>query len=266
MAIVSEQTRRYIDFIMAVKPDTTDHYDVTIADLEAKQAEIGEMIANLKRMRAMGGSLPTKTTEPIVGKSVENHDNESVAATVVNGLAGTPYYGLGLAEASIKCLSLTDRQVMTVKKIWKTLSDAGVKILADRPEAAVSWALRKRERKVGDVVLIGNGEWGLENWYEPDYVAQVRAKRNNASSRNREEHIERTKAGMELAWKQRGVRIGAKRKMTPEIRARAEELLSQGKTIREVADEIGMATSSITGNGLRARALRKRGAELRLVK
>lgn len=242
---------------MITNPTPADYYDATIADLEAKQAEIGEMIANLKRMRAMGGSPPAKLIEPAVGKSVETHNNESAAATVFNGLAGTPYYGLGLAEAGMKCLSTRHGHTRTIKNIWKVLSDAGVKILSDKPESALGWAFRKREAKVGDVVLVGNGEWGLASWYPDEEVERIRASRNNASGRNREEHIERTKAGMELAWKTRGVRIGAKRKMTPEIKARAEELLSQGKTIREVANEIGMATSSITGNGLRARDLRK---------
>jgi transposase-like protein len=173
----------------------------------------------------------------------------------------------------MKCLSLTGRQVLTVKKIWKILSDAGVKILSDTPESALGWALRKRERKFGDVILVGNGEWGLTEWYSADEVERMRASRNNASGRNREEHSERTKAGMNLAWSERGVRIGAKRKMTPEKMEQAKELLSQGMTIKEVAKALDVATSSITGNGLRARALRKekskddeRATQLRLVK
>jgi hypothetical protein len=250
---------------MASNSDSVDTYEIADAPLREKEQRLIKELDGVRAARAsiavareMAGGVSAQPTNP--------HPVTSVASTVINSITGTPYYGLGLAEAGIKCLSLRYGHPRTVKYIWKVLSESGVKILSEKPESALGWAFRKRERKVGDVILVGNGEWGLPNWYTPVQLEQIKASRNNASGRNREEHIERTKAGMELAHKLRGVKIGAARKMTPEVIARAEELLSQGRTIRQVADELGVATSSISGNGLRARALRKRGTELRLVK
>jgi hypothetical protein len=244
---------------MVTDTDSLDPYEIADAPLKEKEQRLIKELDSVRAARASIAIARENSGHPATTdlKMTPHYTAESAGATVVSPLVGTPYYGLPLAEAAMKCLFLTDKQTMTVKKIWKTLADAGVKILSDKPESALGWALRKRERKFEDVILVGNGEWGLTGWYTTERLAEIKRSRNNASGRNREEHSARTKAGMELAFKGRGVRIGAVRKMTPEIKARAEELLSQGKTIREVANEIGMATSSITGNGLRARALRK---------
>jgi hypothetical protein len=248
MAIELEEKPRYIEAVMTIESDTAARYEATIADLKAQRALIDKAITTLEGMLALTvRSAPATRTEPLVEQS--NAVPETAGATVFNDIADGPYYGLGLAEAAIKCLSFRVNHPRTVKNIWKMLSDAGVRILSDKPESALGWALRKRERRVGDVLLIGNGEWGLREWFSPAAIDEIMAKRNNASGRNREEHSERTKLGMELAFKHRGVRIGAKRKMTPEMKELGLRLFMEpGATTKSVAAALGVATSSLNGN------------------
>jgi hypothetical protein len=242
---------------MALLPEPFDPYEVADARLLEKEQRLIKELEGVRSARAsiaiarhMSGAASTDILHSPNHTTTNHLNGNSTAATVVSGIAGGPYYGLGLAEAAIKNLSLCNKTPQTVKKIWKVLSEAGVSILSDKPEAALSWALRKRERKNGDVVLVGNGEWGLAEWY-PGQVEQIRAARNNASSRNRDEHVERTKLGMALAKGRRGVKFGAKTKVTPELIERAKVLLAEpGATVAAVAKKLDISKASMYGHKL----------------
>jgi transposase len=57
---------------------------------------------------------------------------------------------------------------------------------------------------------------------------------------------------MSFAKSRRGVKFGAKRKMTPERIAEAKAMLEAGKSAREIAKHFGVAVSSIYGNKITA--------------
>jgi hypothetical protein len=189
--------------------------------------------------------------------------------------------GLDAASSELANLPLTDAVLeylktskgpKTANQIWAALEAAGFETISETPAHSVVWALKKLAKKNSDVIAVGWGQWDLKSKYTRAKLAKILTKRAGRGGRTTAEHIERTKIGMQTA-KASGKQIGARRKLTPEIIDRAKVLLSQGNTIREVAKELGVATSSITGNGLRARALRQeklediaKTAQLRLVK
>jgi transposase-like protein len=247
---------------MVTLTEPFDPYEIADAPLREKEQRLIKELDGVRAARASIAIAREMAGRPAPSNLKQTTEATPTGATVVSPLVGTPYYGLPLAEAAMKCLSLTDKKPMTVKQIWKTLSDAGVNILSDRPEAALGWAVRKRERKFDDVILVGNGEWGLTEWYTPERRAEIKANRNVASGRNREEHSARTKAGMNMAFEQRGVRIGAVRKMTPELKAKAFEMLKEkGSTIRQVAEKLGVATSSLNGHKISSHAAKRMARE-----
>lgn len=241
---------------MTSKVDSLDPYEAADLPLMEKEQRLVKELegvraarASIAAARAMAGGLPGRVPEPA---RPQIPTGESTGATVVNSAVNSEYYGLGAAEAAVKRLGLCNKQTQTVKKIWKALSDAGFSMLSDKPESSLSWVLRKREAKVGDVVLVGNGEWGLSTWYPDEEVERYRANRNRASGRNHDEHVERTKAGIAHAQKHRGVKFGAPVQFTPEKVEEAKALLAQGKTITAVAKELGVSKVLLYSKGLSA--------------
>jgi hypothetical protein len=230
---------------MVSDTDSLDPYAAADLPLMKKEQRLVKELEGVRAARASIAAVRAMARPQIP-------TGESTGATVVNSAVNSEYYGLGAAEAAIKRLGLCNKQTQTVKKIWKALSDAGFSMLSDKPESSLSWVLRKREAKVGDVVLVGNGEWGLSTWYPDEEVERFRANRNRASGRNHDEHVERTKAGIEHARKNRGVKFGAPVQFTTEKVEQAKALLAKGKTITAVAKELGVSKVLLYSKGLSA--------------
>jgi hypothetical protein len=131
------------------------------------------------------------------------------------------FKGIGLEQAAARVLSESDHIELTAKQIWTVLSAANYTLLSDRPEQSVNWALRKRETKVGDVILVGDGKWGMESWYSKARLKELRDSRNNASGRNHVEHVERTKLGIANAKRNRLEHWGRRPSITAEQMAKA---------------------------------------------
>jgi hypothetical protein len=163
-----------------------------------------------------------------------------------------PFRGMGLAQAAVSYLRTCNRQPQTVRQIWNALERTGFKVAAEKPEATLSWQLRKRDTKLGDVFLIGNGLWALADWYPSTIVLLCRQHRNVASGRNHGEHVERTTKGIQAA-KQRGVNWGRPPKITAELMAIVKGALAEGKSDREAGALVGLSYATI-------HMLRKSGA------
>lgn len=159
----------------------------------------------------------------------------------------SPYYGMGLGEAGKKRLSLVpDKTPQLLKDVWETIHATGYTITARDPLATLSWQLRKREERDHDVILVGDGKWGLSEWYSPEELDRIRATRGKQPWRNRKDHIERTKAGMRHAAEAHGLTLGAPRKITDEIVNQIDGLLNVDQVPgAEVAKRLNIAVSSI---------------------
>ncbi len=154
---------------------------------------------------------------------------------------------MGLGEACAKQLAENRGVELTAKQVWAAISAAGFSILSERPEGAVNWALRKREKKEADVVLVGDGKWGLVEWYSPAQIKKFRDSRNNASGRNHIEHVERTRAGIANAKRTRLDHWGRKRSITGEQMAEAYYAIQRGaKSKLQAAKAAKMAWPTFT--------------------
>jgi hypothetical protein len=229
---------------MSRKP-TIDPVEVALTALEQKRAkiaaedaEIAADIAAFQRLRERGllpGMTPADKSQAAAISAATNSTIVTSAPTVVPNL-NSIYHGLGIAEAGVKRLSLCDRRPQKTKEILKALNDAGFRLISKNPEGALNWALRRRENKVGDVVLMGNATWGLAEWFTEAQIAMFRAARTTASTRDHDEHVERTKAGMEFARQHRGVKFGRERKVFPEEFAECLNRLKQGCSVDQAVE------------------------------
>ncbi len=194
-------------------------YEAAAAPLKEKEARL---VAELDAVR--------KSLEAIEVASVAGGFSSSPPRGVQRSsvVISDKYKGMGLEQASAKFLSESDHIELTAKQIWAALSAAGFSLLSDRPEQSVSWALRKRERKVHDVILVGDGKWGMVSWYSQARLKELRDSRNNASGRNHVEHVEKTKAGIANARKTRLNNWGPKRRITAEQMALAYHAIRNG--------------------------------------
>lgn len=195
-----------------------DPYEAADAPLRAEEERLSRALEDLRASRKtiaaararMGPYLPAP-----VGK-----EPPSIAATPVTTTA-QKFSGKGLGEGAVVQLAENRGMELTVKQLWSAMSAAGFHILSERPEAALSWALRKREAKHGDVILIGDGKWGLAEWYSPAQIKRFKDSRTNASGRNHIEHIENTKAGIANALSNRLTQWGRRHSITAEQMAKA---------------------------------------------
>ncbi len=187
-----------------------------VAELDA----VRKLRANIAAARAGSASRGLFVPAPVSGA-----ENVSTATPIV---AAGKFKGMGLGEACVTQLSENRGVELTAKQVWAAISAAGFSILSERPEAAVNWALRKREVKEADIILVGDGKWGLVEWYSPAQIKKFRDARNNASGRNHIEHVERTKAGIANAKRTRLDHWGRKRSITGEQMAAAYHAIQNG--------------------------------------
>lgn len=226
-----------------VTKSTIDPVEAALTALEqkraksaAEEAEFAADIAALQRLRERG--LLAGGKEPAVPSvSASMAAATTTPASSKQSLLGSVYYGLGIAEAGMKRLTLCDRRPQKTKEILKALDEAGFRLVSKNPEAALNWALRRRENKEGDVVLMGNATWGLAEWFTDAQIAMYRAARTTTSTRDHDEHVERTKAGMAFAKQHRGVKFGRERRVTADEFAKCLGRLKQGFSVDDaVAD------------------------------
>ena len=199
---------------------------------EAEEAEITADIAAVERLRARGlfpsEAAPTDSRKLLTPESV--------------------YYGLGIAEAGMKEMEIHGSPQKT-KEILSVLTEAGFEILSKDRVGALGAALSRREKKMRDVVLMGDATWGLTKWFPEEEVAKYRSARTVASIRDHAEHVQRTKDGMRLAKETRGVRFGATLKFTPEKREQARTMVESGMKVPEVAKVLKLSRALLYSHG-----------------
>lgn len=232
-----------------------------LARTPAERAAINGAIADvLDGIFASGGTLPNTDVAPTVEP-----------ATVTQPIAERPiskhsqFYGLGLREAAPKVLALV-KQPQLPAEIWAVLEGEGFKSAHSNPVHAVNDALRRRAKTHGDVLLVGGGKWGRVDWYNEAELEEIRKSVGGMGGRDKGSHSERTRAGM-LVAKERGVRLGATKKLSPEETIEFLDAVRSGASVVELSKRFGISTTSVNNyakaEGYSMKQLRQEGRAMR---
>lgn len=216
-----------------------DPYEAADAHLRAEEDRLSKA---LEAVRASRAAIAAARMRANIGPYAAP-ERAAAASTPISTPASTPlqtpekFKGMGLGEAAAAQLAENKGLELTVKQLWAAMSGAGFTIVSERPEAALNWALRKRETKHSDVILIGDGKWGLADWYSPAQIKRFKESRTNASGRNHIEHVEKTKAGIANAMSSRLTKWGRRPSIKPEQMAKAYYARQSG----QAKSKLGMA-------------------------
>jgi len=135
----------------------TIDYERVIADLEQRRANYNAAIdAAILAIK----SILAAQTHPLPGGSTSAAQHR---ATSLKDLSPDAFFGLGLAEAAIRYLSIVKKQ-QTTREIADALEAAKYHHTSRNFVNTVNTALYRRERDEGDVVRIGRN-WALSEWY-----------------------------------------------------------------------------------------------------
>ena len=175
------------------------------------------------------------------------------------------FYGLGLREAAPKVLALVKQPQLPVE-IWEVLKGEGFKSAHTNPVHAVNDALRRRAKTHGDVLVVGGGKWGRVEWYTEAELNEIKKSVGGMGGRDKGAHSERTRAGM-LVAKERGVRLGATKKLSVEKTIEFLDAVRTGATVVQLSKRFGISTASVNNyaraEGYSMRQLREEGRALR---
>lgn len=128
-----------------------DPYALVLADLRAKRDQIDTAIAAIEGLQ--GGAA---TLKPVV------HPTAPVDAAPA-APAGA-FLGMSIPDATKKLLA-RERRAMTNPEIWDKLKAGGLHLNSLDPVNTVGSVISRRFDKVGDIVRVGRGTWGLVEWY-----------------------------------------------------------------------------------------------------
>ena len=136
--------------------DQPINYEVVLADLEAKKAQLEAAIAGIKGMLGQAGTTPPSGPGGGFGY-----------------VAGTPahdaFIGMSIPEAAKKHLAAVRKKLSTQDLM--TAMEAGG--LPPSKYSTVYAILRRREKQVGDIINM-KGDWALQEWY-PNYRKKTSA-------------------------------------------------------------------------------------------
>jgi hypothetical protein len=209
-----------------------------LASLRAESKTLAQNIAELLERRqkvdALIASYEGNARPPRIERVIKQHHPLPKSS---------PFYGLALPEAAFKQLSqhTTPR---TARELWDEMDGKYPTRNAD-PHNAIHWALRRRQERVGDVIMIGEGKWTLTALVPAEQRERIIASLGPMSGRDRANHIAKTKAGAKAA-KDNGVPWGAPLKMTPEKIAKIRQLLANGMTPKEVCEQVEISMGTFT--------------------
>lgn len=136
---------------MAEETTSGDPYDVVLADLRAKRAQIDQAIAAIEALRGGG------TSE---NQEVSIRKQPASTGEVTPGM----FHSLSIADAAKQLLALRKKPLGT-QEITESIIAGGVVFSTDTPANTVGSVLHRQAAKVGDVISVGRGTWGLAAWY-----------------------------------------------------------------------------------------------------
>lgn len=135
------------------------------------------------------------------------------------------------------------------------------------PEQQVQVAFRNRAKSTGDVVHVGDGKWGLREWFSKSELRDIQSKADMIDAgraRDKKEHIAKTVEGIRKS-QAKGVYHGAPPKLTPSQWALAVEMAEKGESLREIHRQIAETGSAGGTSGFLNLNLVRHGRKIREV-
>lgn len=212
---------RALDILSAMKAESSG-LAAQIAEWMARKYKIDEAIALYEG----------KAAKPPKGKA------RIAQAKMPNG---SIFYGMDLPQAVTKQLSMMSGAQLP-HEIWEKMADQYPSLSKD-PAHGVRYALQRRSKREGDVMLVGEGKWAMTNWYSEEERRKIEASLGSMAGRDRANHIEKTKAAIR-SMQARGVHFGRKRKMTSEKVAKMRQLIEGGMSVADVCKELAISTGT----------------------
>jgi hypothetical protein len=233
---------------MAEISNATALLEALLAEEEAKKAAALANIASLKVSLALAKAHQAPMI-PIESAPSPNlpAETQPQAAPILraDGPKGR-FWGIAKPDALVKLLDDTGAP-LSPREMSAILEAEGFPTTHEDPVKSAGWALKKRSEKVGDVLLIGRGKWGLRKWYSEDELELFRRGIGGMGGRDRADHSSKTKAGM-AALRANGVVLGRRAdKMTPEAMDKIERMILDQKKVADIAVEMGVSKASIYG-------------------
>lgn len=130
-----------------------DPYDAVILDLRAKRDQIDSAITLLGVLR--GG---------ITGISFDGPQATPPAASSDDVTYPGAFLGMSIPEAARKLLA-GKKRTLSNAEIALALKSGGLALASVDPMNTIGSVLTRRFMKVGDIVKVGRGVWGLKEWY-----------------------------------------------------------------------------------------------------
>ncbi len=130
-----------------------DPYAPALADLRAKRDHIDQLIQQLEGVRSgtvAFGAIGIAPSAPVSGTPAMNE-------------AGA-FLGMTIPDAARKLL-VGRREPLNNADILAGLKKGGLVLNSADPLNTVGSVLTRRFHQVGDIVRIGRGVWGLQEWY-----------------------------------------------------------------------------------------------------
>lgn len=202
------------------------------AESKALGVQIAALMAAKRDLDAVIARFEGKAPAPSVQRVIPGHRPLS---------KNSPFYGLALPEAVAKQLS-THTDALTASQIWDEM-EGNFPTNSKDPVHAVQWALQRRARLVGDVMLVGAGKWAMSALYSDEDKKRIKASLGPMAARDRETHIAKTKAGAANV-KARGGKWGAPLKVNAEVIAKVNNALAAGTTIKDACELAGISVGS----------------------
>ena len=207
---------------MSRGPKDKNRIYLQLAELRAEEAElipIVEALPEVQKLKALKAAIAALAEYAVATRQ----------RTSISHAHEGPFAKLSLPDAAMKQLELGGPQ--TAEEIWAALSAGGVVITAKNPVHAVHWSLRRRARKGANVHSV-NKKWSLKP-----------PKKGGMANRNRDAHIERTKAGIAHFKRRTGISWGRKRTVTAEHIAKFREAFDRGDAVSKAAKYAGISNA-----------------------
>jgi hypothetical protein len=148
-----------------------DPYDAVLADLRAKKEQIETTIALLESLRAAGAAAATVPQRGI-GDAVMRGSKPPEA------VGPGAFFGMTIHDAAIKLLRTHHREMQTTELVPE-LERGGIRLTSSDKVNTVGSILLRRFYTVGDLVRVGRGRWGLQEWYPGRKFPKGKTDENN---------------------------------------------------------------------------------------
>jgi hypothetical protein len=197
-------------------------YAAVLADLEAKKAALESTIAGIRQMLNLGAELS--------GGGAPDRKEQTPAE-----VRSDTFFRMTMPDAIVKYLEIAKRP-QTLSEITKALEDGGLPTTAKNLMPIVGSNM-SRMKSAGELCQPQQGKWGLAAWY-PAASRQAVAAKPKTKKRGRPKALKTAMAVKAKASTAEQKTAGAK--LTGEQIARMKTLQAAGKTVGQIAKELGV--------------------------